>query len=266
MRVARKIATAATVAVLAVAGCSSSSSADGDTIKVGVSPSPHGKILTYVQENLAEDAGLNIEIVEYTDYVEPNKALEAGDIDANWFQHIPYLEESMEANNWDFVHGEGTHLEPLGLFSEKYAAAGEKVEDATIGIINDPTNQSRALTMLAELGFVELPESGEINAATVTPLNGTELVEVEGPALVRNLEDLDYAVINGNFAQEGGLTPADAIALEESSDNPYVNVVAWKKGSDKEEAIKKLDALLHSDEVRSFIEENWADKSVIPAS
>ena len=266
MRVARSIATVAAVATLAIAGCSSGSSADGNTIRVGVSPSPHGKVLTYVKENLAEEAGLNIEIVEYTDYVEPNKALEAGDLDANWFQHIPYLEESVEANNWDFVHGEGTHLEPLGLFSEKHADAGEKTEDATIGIINDPTNQERALTMLAELGFVELPDSGEINAATVTPLNGTELVEVEGPALVRNLQDLDYAVINGNFAQEGGLTPADAIALEETSDNPYVNVVGWKKGSEKEEAIKKLDALLQSEQVRDFIEKTWADKSVIPAS
>lgn len=266
MRALRSIAATAIVATFALAGCSSgTSSSDGETLRVGASPSPHGKVLTYVQENLAEDAGLNIEIVEYTDYVEPNKALEAGDIDANWFQHIPYLEESAEANNWDFVHGEGTHLEPLGLFSEKYSAADEKTEDASIGIINDPTNQSRALTLLAGLGFVELPASGDINAATVTPLNGTELVEVEGPALVRNLQDLDYAVINGNFAQEGGLTPADAIALEETSDNPYVNVLVWKSDATNKEAIKKLDELLHSDEVRTYIEQTWPDKSVIPA-
>ncbi len=268
MRKVSKIAVATAVAALALAGCSSGkSSADGDLTKitVGASPSPHGKVLAYVQENLAADAGLDIEIIEFTDYVKPNEALAAGDIDANWFQHIPYLEESAEANNWDFAHGAGTHLEPLGLFSDKYTEADEKLDNASIGIINDPTNQERALTLLSDLGFVELPSSGEVNAATVTLLNGTKLVEVEGPALVRNLQDLDYAVINGNFAQEGGLTPADALALETTTDNPYANVLVWKVDPENKEAIDRLEELLHSDEVREYIETTWADKSVIPA-
>lgn len=281
MRAPRSIATATIVAALALAGCSSGGkdqSAESDTdagaaapaaeivtLKVGATPSPHGKVLQFVQDNLAEENGLNLDIIEYTDYIEPNKALQAGDLDANWFQHIPYLEAWAAENNWEFERGEGTHLEPLGLFSEKYTAVDEKADGATIGIINDPTNQSRALTLLADEGFVELPESGDINAATVTPLNGTELVEVEGPALVRNLQDLDFAVINGNFAQEGGLTPADAIALESTVDNPYVNVLVWNPDSPKIDAIRKLDQLLHSAEVRTYIEETWADKSVIPA-
>ncbi len=284
MRALRKIAAASVVAAFALAGCSSGggstevveevaesgaaqSESGGDltTIVVGATPSPHGKILQFVQDNLAAENGLNIEIVEYTDYVEPNKALAAGQLDANWFQHIPYLEEHTAQEGWTFEHGEGTHLEPLGLFSDKYEAVSEKTEGASIGIINDPTNQARALKLLADEGFVELPASGDVNAATVTPLNGTKLVEVDGPALVRNLQDLDFAVINGNFAQEGGLTLDTAVALESTVDNPYVNVVAWLPGSDKEEAVKKLDALLHSDEVKAYISETWPDKSVIPA-
>ena len=283
MRAVRKIAAASVVAAFALAGCSSGgtstesveettesgaatqSGEELTTIVVGASPSPHGKILQFVQDNLAAENGLNIEIVEYTDYVEPNKALAAGQLDANWFQHIPYLEEHTAQEGWTFEHGEGTHLEPLGLFSDKYDAVSEKTENASIGIINDPTNQARALKLLADEGFVELPASGDVNAATVTLLNGTTLVEVDGPALVRNLQDLDFAVINGNFAQEGGLTLDHAVALESTEDNPYVNVVAWLPGSDNEEAVKKLDALLHSAEVQQYIEETWPDKSVIPA-
>lgn len=279
MRSVRAIAAATIVAAFALAGCSSPSTESPESgtggaapaentevvkIKVGATPSPHGKILTYVQENLAAENGIDIEIVEFTDYVKPNEGLADGSLDANFFQHIPYLELTNEENGWNFEHGPGIHLEPLGLFSEKHTSTSETTENAKIGIINDPTNQDRALKLLADEGFVELPASGDINVATVTPLNGTELIEVEGPTLVRALQDVDFAVINGNFAQEGGLTPADAIALESSVDNPYVNIVAWVPGSKNEAAVKKLDELLRSDQVRAFISETWADKSVVP--
>lgn len=278
MRASRTIAATTIIAALALAGCSggdgkagqsgtesNASAGDVVTLKVGATPSPHGKVLQFVQDNLAAENGLNLDIIEYTDYIEPNKALQAGDLDANWFQHIPYLEAWALENGWDYERGEGTHLEPLGLYSETFTSAADKPEGARIGIINDPTNQERALVLLADQGFVELPESGDVNAATVTPLNGTTLVEVEGPALARNLQDLDFAVINGNFAQEGGLTPADAVALESTDDNPYVNVLVWNPDSPKIESIKKLDELLHSPEVQAYIEQTWPDKSVIPA-
>lgn len=280
MRVSRSIAAVAAALALALAGCSSgnkdqsaeptdetATSGEGEvvTLRVGASPSPHANVLQFVQDNLAEANGLNLDIIEYTDYIEPNKQLQAGNLDANWFQHIPYLEEWAAENNWEYERGEGTHLEPLGLYSSKHQSAEDVPEGAVIGIINDPTNQERALVLLSDQGFVELPESGPINAATVTTLNGVELKEVEGPALVRNLQDLDFAAINGNFAQEGGLTPADAVALESTENNPYVNVLVWNPDSPKIESIKKLDALLHSPEVQEYISQTWPDKSVIPA-
>lgn len=278
MRGLRKIAAVSAIAAIALAGCSSKGADTGGnapesgakpgeltTIVVGASPTPHAKILQFVQDNLAAKAGLNLKIVEYTDYVEPNQALAKGDLDANWFQHIPYLEDQIKSQGYNFVHGEGTHLEPLGLFSDKYKSVSEKSSGASIGIINDPTNQARALKLLADNGFVELPASGDINAATVKPLNGTKLVEVDGPALVLNLKDLDFAVINGNFAQQGGLKLSDAIALESTVNNSYVNVLVWVPGEKNEAAVKKLDTLLHSPEVKAYIEQTWPDKAVIPA-
>ena len=237
------------------------------TIRVGASPSPHAEILTYISQNLAAENGLNLEVVEFTDYITPNTALDAGEIDANFFQTVPYLEDQIAEGNFDFEPGAGVHLEPLGIYSDEYTSITEVPGNAVIGIIQDPTNQGRALKLLADAGFVDLPESGDINVATVTPLNGASFVEVEGPSLVRNLQDVDIAVINGNFALAGGLSPAkDALVLEDPTDNPSVNVLVWRTDSDNLEAVKKLEDLLHSDAVRQYIEENWNDGSVIPAS
>ncbi|MSS84218.1 ABC transporter substrate-binding protein [Actinomycetaceae bacterium WB03_NA08] len=276
----------AAIAALGLAGCSGSAdkaessdtqsaeqssstgSAGGDltVLKVGASPSPHGQILRFVDENLAEEAGLKIEVVEYADYVQPNEALRSGDLDANFFQTVPYLESESEARGFDFVAGEGVHLEPLGIYSDKIEDIKDLKDGAKVGIINDPSNQARALKLLADQGLVELPESGEASVATVTPLRGIELVQVEGPTLVRALPDVDIAVINGNFAQEGGLSASeDALVVESPENNPAVNVLVWSADTDKADAIKKLEDLLHSDDVKTFIETTWTDGSVIPA-
>lgn len=284
MRSLKVLTASAVVAAFALAGCSSGgttaddkTSESGDTaaavdqelttIKVGASPSPHAEILTYISENLAKDEGLNLEVVEFTDYITPNEALDADEIDANYFQTVPYLEDQIAEGNYDFVAGKGIHLEPLGIYSDKYDTIEEVPDGPTIGIIQDPTNQGRALQLLADSGFVELPESGDVNVATVTPLKGASFIEVEGPSLVRNLQDVDIAVINGNYALAGGLSPSkDALVLEDPTDNPSVNVLVWKTDSDNLEAVQKLETLLHSDAVRAYIEENWQDGSVIPAS
>ena len=265
----------AAVASLGLAACgggstssdASGSSSDVVTLTVGATPSPHAKILTYINDNLAADAGIKIKIVEYTDYVQPNTALNDGELDANFFQTVPYLENAERQAGYDFEAGAGIHLEPLGVFSNKHKSLDELPNGGTIGIISDTSNQERALRLLATQGLVSIPEGeGDVNVNTVTKLKDFSFNEVEGPQLVRSLEDFDYAVINGNFAQEGGLSlSSDALVVESPVDNPAVNVLVWKNGSDKAAAIAKLEELLHSDQVKQYIESTWSDGSVIPA-
>ena len=268
------LAAVATLGLAACGGGSTSSDASGTgstsdvvTLTVGATPSPHAKILTYINDNLAADAGIKIKIVEYTDYVQPNTALNDGELDANFFQTVPYLENAEKQAGYDFEAGAGIHLEPLGVFSNKHKSLDELPNGGTIGIISDTSNQERALRLLATQGLVSIPEGeGDVNVNTVTKLKDFSFNEVEGPQLVRSLEDFDYAVINGNFAQEGGLSlSGDALVVESPVDNPAVNVLVWKNGSDKAAAIAKLEELLHSDQVKQYIEQTWSDGSVIPA-
>lgn len=264
----------AAVATLGLAACGGGSSSDASgsssdvvTLTVGATPSPHAKILTYINDNLAADAGIKLKIVEYTDYVQPNTALNDGDLDANFYQTVPYLENAEKQFGYNFEAGEGIHLEPLGVFSNKHKSLDELPDGGTIGIISDTANQSRALELLATQGLVSIPEGdGDVNINTVTKLKNFDFREVEGPQLVRSLDDFDYAVINGNFAQEGGKTiSGDALVVESPVDNPAVNVLVWKGDSKKADAIAKLEKLLHSDEVKQYIEKTWSDGSVIPA-
>ena len=264
----------AAVATLGLAACGGGSSSDASdsssdvvTLTVGATPSPHAKILTYINDNLAADAGIKLKIVEYTDYVQPNTALNDGDLDANFYQTVPYLENAEKQFGYDFEAGEGIHLEPLGVFSNKHKSLDELPDGGTIGIISDTANQSRALELLATQGLVSIPEGdGDVNINTVTKLKNFDFREVEGPQLVRSLDDFNYAVINGNFAQEGGKSiSGDALVVESPVNNPAVNVLVWKGDSKKADAIAKLDKLLHSDEVKQYIEQTWSDGSVIPA-
>ena len=266
------LAAVATLGLAACGGGSSSSDASGSssdvvTLTVGATPSPHAKILTYINDNLAADAGIKLDIVEYTDYVQPNTALNDGDLDANFYQTVPYLEHAEKQFGYNFEAGEGIHLEPLGVFSNKHKSLDELPDGGTIGIISDTANQSRALELLATQGLVSIPEGdGDVNINTVTKLKNFDFREVEGPQLVRSLDDFDYAVINGNFAQEGGKSiSGDALVVESPVDNPAVNVLVWKGDSKKADAIAKLEKLLHSDEVKQYIEKTWSDGSVIPA-
>lgn len=264
----------AAVATLGLAACGGGSSSDASgsssdvvTLTVGATPSPHAKILTYINDNLAADAGIKLDIVEYTDYVQPNTALNDGDLDANFYQTVPYLENAEKQFGYDFEAGEGIHLEPLGVFSNKHKSLDELPDGGTIGIISDTANQSRALELLATQGLVSIPEGdGDVNINTVTKLKNFDFREVEGPQLVRSLDDFDYAVINGNFAQEGGKSiSGDALVVESPVNNPAVNVLVWKGDSKKADAIAKLEKILHSDEVKQYIEKTWSDGSVIPA-
>lgn len=273
MKTWKKIVAAAGAVGLALglAACGGGDSAGGDTkLIVGASPDPHAKILRYVADNLAEKQGIELEVKEYTDYVQPNEALNSGDLDANYYQTVPYFDDQTAKNNWQFEHGKGIHLEPLGIYSEKLKDIKDLKDGAKIGIINDPTNQARALNLLADNGLIKLPKDEKQQKVSVIAKSkeynprGFELPEVEGPQLVRALADVDIAVINGNFAQLGGKEPADALILESTENNPSLNILVWKKDSEKVEAIKKLDTLLHSPEVKAFIEKTWPNKAVLP--
>lgn len=271
----RTLAGLGVAAALLLSACSSgstgsSSSSNGvTTITVAASPSPHAKILKYIQDNLAKDAGININIKEFTDYDLPNRALDQGEVDATYHQTVPYLEKAEQQFNYDFTPGKGIHLEPLAVYSSKHKSLDELPEKGgIIGVISDVTNQERALRLLAANGFVEIPASGDVNVYTVKKLKNFDFKEIDGPVLVSNLGETDYSVINGNFAQEGGLAPSrDGLAVESPENNPSVNVLVWKTNvsGDKAEAVKKLDELLHSDQVKKYIEDTWKDGSVIPA-
>lgn len=277
MRISRYFtAAAAAVTALALTGCgggnnqAASESASGKsevtTIKVGASPVPHADILRFVNDHLAKDAGIKIEVVESTDYNIPNESLAAGDLDANFFQTVPYLEEKSAERGYKFTAGKGVHLEPLGIYSSKIKDLKDLKGGAQIGIIADTQNQERALKLLAANGLVTLPQSGDITIHTVKTKGNYKFIEVEGAQLVRSLDDVDIAVINGNYAQEGGLSiTKDALAAESPENNPAVNVLVWRTEDNDKPAIKKLEELLHSPEVKEYIKKTWPDGSVIPA-
>ena len=245
---------------------------DGDITKltVGATPVPQGDILRYVDENLAEDAGLDIEVTEYTDYTLPNKALNDGDIDANYFQHKPYLDSEVEGQGYEITGFKPINLEPFALFSNDIKDVKDIPKNAKIGINNDPSNQGRALKMLEDAKLITLKDGVDAIDAKLSDVEenpkNVKFVEADAAQLARTLEDVDASVINGNNALEAGLNPAkDGILLEKADDNPYGNFLAVRTENKDDENIKKLDELLHSPEVKKFIEKKWADGSVLPS-
>lgn len=248
----------------------SETGAKADTSKalvVAASPTPHADILGYVSKNLAAKAGLKLEVKEFTDYVLPNTATETGQVDANFFQHQPYLDDFNKKNDTHLVSVAAVHLEPLGLYSKKLKDLGDIKSGQTIAVPNDTTNEGRALQLLAENGLITLKAGVGTSAklSDITDKKGLEFKELEAATVPRALNDVDAAVINGNYAIEAKLKPADdALALEKADGNPYANIIAVKKGNEKDPRVEKLVKLLHSDEVKKFIEDSYQG-AVIPA-
>lgn len=228
------------------------------TLKVGVSPVPHAEILGAVKDKLAKE-GVNVEIIEFTDYVQPNLALNDKNLDANYFQHKPYLDEFARSRNLKLVSAGAIHLEPMSVFSKKIKDLKDLPDGARVAIPNDPTNGGRALLVLQSAGLIKLRDGALI---TATPQNITEnkknlqFSELEAPQLPRSLEDADISVININFALEAKLNPKDAI-FTESSDSPYANIVAVREGDENRPEIKKLIEALTSQESKDFIEKKY---------
>lgn len=233
---------------------------------MGASPVPHAEILKQVVP-LLEEEGITLNIIEFTDYVTPNLSLDDGSIDANFFQHQPYLD--------DFNAKQGTklntiakiHFEPMGLYSKQVAAVEEFEEGATIGIPGDATNGGRALVVLQEAGLIKLKDGVGVDA-TVRDIveQKIEIMEMEAAQLPRSLEDLDGAVINGNYAAQAEMTPADALVsedLDSEAAETYYNVLVVKEGDEDEPALQRLAELLQSDEIKKFIEEKYQG-AVVP--
>lgn len=260
------------LATFALAGCSGSNagsaassaatSSDDNVIRVGASPTPHAEILGAIADDLAEQ-GYTLDIVEYNDYVLPNTALQDGEIDANYFQHITYLNDFNEENGTDLVSVAEVHFEPFGIYSEKITNLDELADGAIVAVPNDTTNEARALLLLEQEGLIKLnPEAGL--SATVVDIvenpKNLQIQEVEAAQLPRVLPDVEIACINGNYALEAGLNVADAIAVESDSSQAaqaYVNVLAVKAGNEDDAKTKALVDALLSPTVQQFVAENY---------
>lgn len=267
---------AATMALTACGGSASpstsaadSSAASGEviTLVVGASPVPHAKILEFVRDNLAEEAGLEIEIREFDDYVLPNEALASEELDANYFQHLPYLESQIADKGYEFTAGEGVHIEPLKLFSDKHDSVDAIPDGATIAITNDVSNQYRGLKLLEKAGLLtDVPADATVLTLTdAENPKGFQFEETQPEVVVQQMSDpaVDAAVINANFILTAGLDPNEAIESEEVEGNPYANMLVWRTG-DENPGIATLEELLHSTEVADFIAETWPSGDVIP--
>ncbi|WP_030418153.1 MetQ/NlpA family ABC transporter substrate-binding protein [Streptomyces sp. SCSIO 75703] len=274
MRNTAKITTAVLAAgalTLGLTACGSDKDSASDTsgpLVVAASPTPHAEILTFVKDNLAKKAGLDLEVKEFTDYVTPNTATEDGSVGANYFQTQPYLDDFNKKNGTNVVSVVDVHLEPLGLYSNKIEKADELKSGATVAVPNDTVNEGRALQLLAANGLITLKD-GVGTAATPADITDNpkklKFKELEAAQTPRSLDDVDAAVVNGNYAIEADLKPAkDALVLESAEGNPNSNLLAVKKGREDDPRVKKLTELLTSPEVKKFIEEKY-DGAVIPS-
>ena len=230
---------------------------DEMTIRVGATPVPHAEILEVVKTLLKKD-GYTLEIVEFTDYVTPNIAVEEGDLDANFFQHVPYMTEFNKNKNTNLVKTVNVHIEPMGVYSRSIKDLKDLKDGDAVAVPNDPTNESRALMILQKEGLITLNEDAlkTVQSILTNPLN-LQIKELDAPQLPRVLDEVAAAVINTNYALIAGLNPLeDAIAIE-SKDSPYANIVAIKKGNENTLKIKALNKAINSDEVKNFIREKY---------
>ena len=256
----------AIVAVLSAAVLCSVSAANAGEISVGVTPVPHGEVMEFVKPIVAKQ-GVDLKIVEFNDYVQPNLATDDGELDANYFQHRPYLEEFTKDHGINLVEVATVHIEPMGVYSKQIKEINELKDGAVIAIPNDPTNGGRALLLLNKAGVITLEDPTDITATVMdikdNPKN-IEIRELEAAQLPRALEDVDAAVINTNFAMQADLIPQrDAIVIE-GADSPYVNILVANPESAQKEDMKILIKAVQSEETRAFIEKQYKG-AVLPA-
>lgn len=246
-----------------------SSAAELKKIVIGASPTPHAEILEQAAP-LLKEKGYELDIQEFSDYVQPNLALDSGDLDANYFQHKPYLDDFNKEKGTKLVSAGAIHYEPFGLYGGKTKSLDAIADGASVAVPNDVTNEARALLLLQDQGLIKLKADAGLTATTKeieeNPKN-LKIEEIEAPQLVRSLQDVDFAIINGNYAIQGGLKVSDALAKEEGDSlaaTTYANIVAVREEDKDNEGIKALVEVLKSDEIKNFINEKYAG-SVVPA-
>ncbi len=274
-----KLAATTLVGAALVAGCGTSNN-DANSVqsttggkkevvlKVGASPTPHAEILNYVKPQLAKE-GIDLEVVVYQDYVEPNRALASGDLDANYFQTVPYLDNYNKMNGTDLVPTVSVHFEPLGLYGGRSKSLKDIPDGATIAIPDDTSNEGRALLLLESAGLIKLKQPDSlfetVNDITENP-HHIQFEELDAAIIPRVLNNVDYAVINGNYAMDAGLKISDALVSEKANSPAakiYANVVVVRKGEENNPAIIALDKALTSPDVAKFINDHFKG-SVIP--
>ena len=265
----KKILAIALVALLTIvsvfAQATSETQSSTTKIVVGATPEPHAALLSLVVDDLAAQ-GITLEVKEFTDYVTPNDAVEYGEIDANYFQHIPYLESFNTEHGYHLVNAGGIHVEPIALYSSKYSSLSDIPNGAVIAIPNDPTNERRALLLLQSAGLIKLKDNAGLEAIPLdiveNPKN-LKFSEIEAATLPRILSDVDAAVINGNYAIPAGLVATRDGLFVEGADSPYVNVIAVKAGNENNPAVKALVEALKSDEVKAYVAEHYKNGEVV---
>lgn len=272
MKKTLSLALSAILSLSLLAGCAPKDKAPAETpaevveITIGVSPEPHSKLVSLIVDDLAEE-GIEVKTVEFTDYVKPNHALADGELDANFFQHKPYLDDFIAKENLDLVSIGGVHVEPMALYTNEAKSLDEIKDGAEIAIPNDTVNGGRALLLLEANGLIRLKEGVGLEATekdVVENPKNIKFTALEAATLPRVLGEVDGAVINGNYALEAGLNPVEDGIVVEGKESPYANIVAVRAGEENEEVFVKLMEALQSDEIRTYIEENY-NGGVVPA-
>ncbi|MBQ1385523.1 MAG: MetQ/NlpA family ABC transporter substrate-binding protein [Erysipelotrichales bacterium] len=255
--------------VLTLGACKSRGNTDDKTIKIGATPRPHAEILNVVKDLLAKE-GYTLEIVEFNDYVLPNTAVESGELDANFFQHVPYMEDFNANNGTHIVSVGGVHYEPMGLFGGKSKSLDSIPDGALVLVPNDTTNEARALLLLQDNGLIKLKDGVGLTATVLDIVenpHNLNVKEVEAAQAARSLNDADFAVLNGNYALQVGLTLNDALKAESADSvaaKTYTNVLSVKDGNQNSAKIQALYKALTSKEVKEFIEKTYSGE-VVPS-
>ncbi|SHI07268.1 MetQ/NlpA family ABC transporter substrate-binding protein [Desulfosporosinus lacus] len=261
---------------LVLSGCGSKADApkagsntpSNTVLKVGATPIPHAEILEYIKPALLKE-GVDLQIVNYTDYVRPNLDLDTGDIDANFFQHTPYLDSFNQDHSLKNVSIANVHIEPMGIYSKKITKLDDLKNGGTIAIPNDPSNAGRALALLAKAGLIQLKDGigikGTVNDIQDNPKQ-LKITPLDAPQLPRVLQDpkVVAAVINTNYALEGGLNPLNDSIIMEDKESPYANILVVKESKKDDPALQKLAKALTSPDVKKFIEDKYKG-SIVPA-
>jgi len=234
-------------------------SADGIVLKVAATPVPHAEILNAIKPILTKE-GIDLQIVEFTDYVKPNLATADKEVDANFYQHSPYLEKFVADRGLTLTSVAAIHIEPMGIYSKKIQKLAELKEGGQVAIPNDPSNGGRALLILEKAGLLKLKEGVGIQATPrdiIENPKNLKITEIEAAQLPRSLDDVDIAVINTNYGLEAGLNPTKDALFIESKDSPYANILVVRSGDEERPEIKKLIEALKSAESKKFIEEKY---------